>query len=91
MQVMLSDINVAAIPERPELVQEVLDQRWEAMDLGMGLARSNCVEVPTASALLGEVMEKLGCDPSAYRLYRYTQSYPVVQSVSILWFELSTA
>lgn len=65
-----------------------LDQDYETSELGMGLARAKCREVPKAQDMLKHALTEIGAEPDDFRLFRVRQRYAVAGSAFTLWFKL---
>lgn len=65
-----------------------LDMTMPIEQLGMGLANVEVKEMPTYSHLLRHAFDRVGWDPSRYRVYRIRTTYPVPLIYINWWFEL---
>lgn len=65
-----------------------LDQDYETTELGNGLSRARCREVPKVQEMLGYAVTELGADPDDFRLFRVRQRYAVAGSAFTMWFKL---
>lgn len=74
----------------PEQFMQIdpLDQDYETIELGHGIARSRCREVPKAQDMLDYALTELGSDPEDFRMFRVRQRYAVAGSAFTLWFKL---
>lgn len=62
--------------------------RADLTELGYGLGRTQCREVPGYSRLLGDVFTRLGHDPADFLVHRVRIAYPPMPSSVMVRFEL---